>query len=169
MAKKETKNTEKKVNTENMGKITPPMQINGQYIKDFSFEAPGMPFVMLQTKEPPKIDISINVNAARVSKEQNIYTVETELKINAKSGDKVAFICELTYGALVTLMVPEEHVQPLLLVEIPHLTFPYIRSIVANATREAGMMPLTLAPIDFAMLYRNRLAKEAEGNKEKTN
>ena len=158
--------TENKDTIENMEKVTPPMQINAQYIKDFSFEAPGMPFIMAGAKEPPKVDIGININAARVNKEQNLYTVETELKITAKSADKVAFICELTYGALVSLMVPEEHVQPLLLVEIPHLTFPYIRSIIANTTREAGMMPLTLAPIDFAMLYRNRLAKEAEKQSE---
>lgn len=158
--------TENQNNTENMEKVTPPMQIHTQYIKDFSFEAPGMPFIMAQAKEPPKVDIGININAARVNKEQNLYTVETELKITAKSADKIAFICELTYGALVNLAVPEEHVQPLLLVEVPHLTFPYIRSIIANTTREAGMMPLTLAPIDFAMLYRNRLAKEAEKQSE---
>ena len=158
--------TENKDNIENMEKVMPPMQIVSQYIKDFSFEAPGMPFIMAQAKEPPKVDIGININAARVNKEQNLYTVETELKITANSADKVAFICELTYGALVNLMVPEEHVQPLLLVEVPHLTFPYIRAIIANTTREAGMMPLTLAPIDFAMLYRDRLAKEAENQKE---
>ena len=82
--------------------------------------------------------------------------------MNAKAGDKVVFICELTYGALVTLNVPDEHVQPMLLIEVPHLMFPYVRSIIANTTRESGMVPLTLSPIDFAALYRSRILKEKE-------
>ena len=159
MSKKE--DAEKQEN-ENVESVAPALQINAQYIKDLSFEAPGMPFLIANMQEAPKIDIGINLNAVRVNKEQNLYTVETELKITAKTADKVAFICELTYGALVALNVPEEHVQPLLLVEVPHLTFPYIRAIVANTTREAGMMPLTLAPIDFAMLYRKRMMQETQ-------
>ena len=159
MDKKEKKQTQE---NENMEKAALALQINAQYVKDLSFEAPGMPFLLANMQEAPKIDIAINLNAGRVSKEQNLYTVETELKITANTADKVAFICEITYGALVALNVPEEHVQPLLLVEVPHLTFPYIRAIVANITREAGMIPLTLAPIDFAMLYRKRMMQETQ-------
>ena len=69
------------------------------------------------------------------------------------------FICELTYGALVTLEVPKEHIEPILLVEIPQLLFPYARSIVANTTREAGLPPLQINPIDFGTLYREKVAQ----------
>ena len=88
--------------------------------------------------------------------------LQLQLKINAKSADKVVFICELTYGALVTLNVPDEHVQPLLLIEVQHLLFPYVRSIIANTTRESGLIPLTLSPIDFAALSRARVLKEQD-------
>ena len=153
--------TDETTNTENQNNgQTPMLQINTQYIKDLSFEAPGLPF--LDMKEPPKVDISININAAAADKEKNLYTVELVLKIQAKNNEKTAFICELTYGALATLQVPEEHIKPLLLIEIPHLLFPYIRAIVANTTREAGIVPLTLSPIDFAALYRARLEQEAK-------
>lgn len=148
--------------------IKPSLQINTQYIKDFSFEAPAMPFLG-NLKEPPKVDIGININAACVNKEEKLYTVELVIKVEAKSDDKVAFICELTYGALTTVNVPEEHLQPMLLIEVPHLMFPYVRAIIANTTREAGLMPLTLAPIDFAMLYRTRMLKEAENKDKKVN
>ena len=84
------------------------------------------------------------------------------LKVEAKSNEKTDFICELTYGALATVNVPEEHIRPLLLIEVPHLLFPYVRAIIANTTREAGIIPLTLAPIDFAALYRARLEQEAK-------
>ena len=166
--KKETKKVEKKTEkkaAEQPAQMESPLQISAQYIKDLSFEAPGMPFVVGQIKEAPKVDIGININAACVNKEQKLFTVELELKINAKSGDMVAFICELTYGALVRLSVSEEHIQPLLLIEVPHLMFPYVRSIIANTTRESGMVPLTLAPIDFAALYRSRMLKEQQEKK----
>jgi len=139
------------------------LQIHSQYIKDMSFEAPAMPFVDM--KQAPKVDISININAAAADKQKNLYTVELVLKIEAKAEDKTAFICELTYGALASVNVPEEHVRPLLLIEIPHLLFPYVRAIIANTTREAGIVPLTLAPIDFAALYRARLEQEASEKK----
>ena len=84
------------------------------------------------------------------------------VKLEAKNDEgKVAFLCELTYGALTTLNIPEENIQPFLLIEIPHLLFPYVRAIIANTTREAGIIPVTLSPIDFASLYRARMAKEA--------
>ena len=160
------KETEKK---ENVGEMKTALQINAQYIKDLSFEAPSMPFLAEEVKEAPKVDIGVNINASSINKEEKVFTVELEFKINAKSGDKVVFICELTYGALVKLNVPDEHVQPLLLIEVPHLLFPYVRSIIANTTRESGLVPLTLSPIDFAALYRARILKEQESKKDKVN
>ncbi|MBO5996928.1 MAG: protein-export chaperone SecB [Alphaproteobacteria bacterium] len=159
---KETKKAENKEKKEEAKQTVAPLQIHTQYIKDLSFEAPGMPFLGAQIKEPPKVNIGIDLNAACVNKEEKLFTVEMELKIHANADDKVVFICELTYGALVTLNVPDEHIQPLLLIEVPHLMFPYVRSIVANTTRESGMVPLTLSPIDFAALYRSRILKEQE-------
>ena len=140
----------------------PNVQINAQYVKDLSFEAPQMPFAIMAMKTPPKLDVSVDINAACVQKEEKRYTVEVMVKLEAKNDEgKVAFLCELTYGALVTLNIPEENIQPFLLIEIPHLLFPYVRAIIANTTREAGIIPVTLSPIDFASLYRARMAKEA--------
>ena len=126
-----------------------------------------MPFILSQLTEAPHININIDVNASVVNKEQNLYTVDLIVKAEAKAKEEVAFICELTYGALVTLNLPEEHVKPVLLVEVPHLLFPFVRSLIANTTRESGLPPLSLNPIDFSALYRDRIM--AEANKEKAN
>jgi preprotein translocase subunit SecB len=58
----------------------------------------------------------------------------------------------------VTLNVPEEHLQPVLLIEVPRLLFPFARSIVANAVRDGGFPPLMVQPIDFLDLFRRRMA-----------
>ena len=44
--------------------------------------------------------------------------------------------------------------QPFLLIEAPHLLFPFVRRIVADVIRDGGMPPLMIEPIDFAALYQ---------------
>ena len=49
----------------------------------------------------------------------------------------------------------------MLLIECPRLLFPFARQIVADATRQGGFPPLMIDPMDFAALYRQRLAQIA--------
>jgi protein translocase subunit secB len=67
-----------------------------------------------------------------------------------------------------TLNVPQEHVQPVLLVECPRLLFPFARNIVADVTRDGGFPPLMLQPVDFVALYRQRMEKMAAEQKAAT-
>lgn len=144
----------------------PNVQINTQYIKDLSFEAPALPMILTELKSAPAISVNVDVQVNKTAQE-NVYTVELTTKAAAQTQDtkKAVFICELTYGALVTLNIPQEHVEPVLLIEIPHLLFPYVRAIIANTTREAGLPPLQVNPIDFASLYRNKV-QEMQKNAE---
>lgn len=158
--------------TKNKTQNMPSIQVNAQYIKDLSFEAPGMPQILTEITAAPEINVNVDIQVNKTNQE-NVFTVELNAKAGAQTADtkKPVFICDLTYGALVTLNVPAEHVEPILLVEIPHLLFPYVRSIVSNTTREAGMPPLQINPIDFAGLYQAKIQqlqaqKEAEAKKE---
>jgi preprotein translocase subunit SecB len=58
--------------------------------------------------------------------------------------------------------VPEEHVQPVLLIEAPRLLFPFARAIIADVTSNGGLPPLMMQPIDFSVLYRSRLEQMAQ-------
>ena len=148
--------------TENNQKTPlPTVQINAQYVKDFSFEAPNMPFALMEIKSAPEININIDLKADKTQNEK-VFTVDLNLRLNAKTkeSNKTLFLCELVYGALVTLDVPEENKEAMLMVEIPHLIFPYARAVIANAIREAGLPPLQISPIDFAGLYRAKLAEK---------
>ena len=138
------------------------IQINAQYIKDLSFEGPNLPMILSELKGAPSITVNIDVKANKGA--EKIYTVDLTVKTKAvtPNDQKTVFICELTYGGLVTLDVPAEHIEPLLLVEIPHLLFPYARAIIANTTREAGLPPLQINPVDFAALYRQRLSEKKQ-------
>ena len=136
-------------------------QINTQYVKDLSFEAPNMPFALMELKNAPEININIDLKAGKTQNEK-VFTLDLSLRLNAKTkeSNKTLFLCELVYGALATLDIPEDARETVLMVEIPHLIFPYARAIIANVIREAGLPSLQINPIDFAGLYRAKLEEK---------
>jgi preprotein translocase subunit SecB len=135
-----------------------PLVINGQFIKDFSFESPNAPAIFNELKEAPEIDVAVDVKGERL--EKNLFEVDLRFNITGKANDKAAFIIDLVYGCVATLNVPDEHIEPMLLIEIPRHLFPFARNIIANSTQEAGFPPLLLTPIDFVGLYKQKVAKQ---------
>lgn len=150
---------------------TPPIVVNGQYTKDFSFEAPLSPGIFEQIqKEAPDVSVNIEVKARPLR--ENVAEVVLIINAECKSAGKVAFILELAYGGVFTISAPEEHRQALLLIECPRLLFPFARNIIADVTRDGGFPPLMLGMVDFVAMYQNQ-AKEIidggeseEGDKE---
>ena len=81
--------------------------------------------------------------------------------------NKETFILELEYsGIFMVKNVPDESLQPLLLIECPRMLFPFLRRVVADLTRDGGFPPLMLDPIDFAGLYRSQLENAARQQQE---
>ncbi|MEO5374679.1 MAG: protein-export chaperone SecB [Alphaproteobacteria bacterium] len=138
---------------------SPAIMINGQYIRDFSFEAPNAPAIFNELKAPPEVTISVDIEVRKL--QATIYESALEFHIEGRTPDKVAFILEMTYCAVATINVPPEHVEPILLIEIPRLLFPFARSVIADITRDSGFPPLLLAPIDFVAMYRQRTERGA--------
>ncbi len=131
--------------------------IIAQYVKDLSFENPqGARSLQQVGQEQPKIDISINVNAARVGDEA--YEVALNITAKAQSGEVNTFLIELVYAGLFAVKnLPDEHLEQFLLIECPRILFPFARRVVADATRDGGFPPLLLEPIDFGLLYQKHL------------
>jgi preprotein translocase subunit SecB len=134
----------------------PPLVINGQYIKDFSFEAPNTPEIynVLQT-EMPNIQCDIDVQGE--GKGDNLFEVILKVRAEAHVKNEVVYICELSYAGLFSINVPPEHLGPVLLIECPLILFPFLRRIVADTSGDGGFAPLMLSPIDFASLYQQRV------------
>jgi preprotein translocase subunit SecB len=143
---------------------SPALAINGQYIKDFSFEAPNTPeiFNLLQT-EMPNIQVDIDVQGE--AKGDNLYEVVLKVRAEANVKNESVYICELSYAGLFTLNVPQEHLGPVLMIECPLILFPFLRRVVADVTGDGGFAPLMLSPVDFAVLYQQRV-KQAQDEQE---
>ncbi|WP_240006567.1 protein-export chaperone SecB [Pseudaquidulcibacter saccharophilus] len=142
----------------------PSVHVLAQYIKDFSFENPNSP-ASLREGAQPKIDLQLDVSA-RGMEDPSVF--EVDLKINAKSEreGQVLFVTELVYSGLFQFNnIPQENLEPMLLIEAPRTLFPFARQIVADATRNGGYPPLMIDPMDFASLYMaQRQGQQDVGN-----
>jgi preprotein translocase subunit SecB len=151
---------------------TPPLVVNIQYVKDLSFEVPGAPAIYTRLRTPPRVDINLDVQARRIQEGQDVFEVVLAIRAEANEAEPEAgaesarvFVAELAYGGVFTLTgIPEESIEPVLLVECPRLLFPFARNILSETTREGGFPPVLLQPIDFVALWQSRRAQPAAGN-----
>ena len=96
----------------------------------------------------------------------------TKLKIESNTKEKgdPLFVLELEYAGVFEVKgVPDDQMHPYLLIECPRITFPFLRRIVSDVTRDGGFPPLNLETIDFMALYRNEIARRVETDKTKVN
>jgi len=137
--------------------------IRAQYVKDFSFENPNAPASLAPSNDKPAITVNVDVGAKPLG--NNNY--ETQLRVTAtgKRGEATLFVVELLYGATVVAEnFPKERIEPLCLVEVPRVIFPYARRLIAEATRDGGFAPLLIDPVNFALLYQRKMeARQASG------
>ena len=147
-------------NEEDNGEVQ--ISILGQYIKDLSFEnpTPAQTIQKLST-EQPSMNINVNLNAQQMG--DDVYEVDLKITATALSGEDTAFVAELLYSGLFGIKnLPEDQLQPFLMVEAPRQIFPFARRILSDITRDGGFPPLMLEPIDFAKLYHQQIQAAAE-------
>ncbi len=137
------------------------MKVLGQFVRDLSFEN-----VMAQKgasgEVQPDVQVQVNLDAKKRPTD-NQYEVAIKLQITSKtksSGDTL-FVMEIDYvGIFLIQGVPDAQLHPFLLIECPRMTFPFLRRIVSDVTRDGGYPPLNLETIDFVQLYRQEVARQ---------
>jgi preprotein translocase subunit SecB len=133
------------------------VKIISQYIKDLSFELPSAPGIFLNPQDKPDINLSIDIDAKKLSEE--LFEITLKIGADAKIKNEKLFICEVSYAGLFSLQkIENELLEQILLIYCPNLLFPFLRRIVSNLTSDGGLAPLLLDPIDFAALYSRRKA-----------
>jgi preprotein translocase subunit SecB len=136
----------------------PQLNVLGQYIKDFSFENPNAPRSLQPSQTQPAINIQINVGVGQMAPTDFEVTLKIEGK--AENSGAVMFAFDLTFAGMFRIQnVPQEHVQPIVMIECPRLLFPFAREVIATAVRNGGFAPLLLDPVDFVALYQQRVAQ----------
>ena len=141
-------------------------KVLAQYVRDLSFEN-----ILAQKgvggDAQPEIQVQVNLDARKRNTEHQ-YEIITKLNITSKTKEKgdPLFVLEVEYAGIFQVEgVPEEQLHPYLLIECPRITFPFLRRIVSDVTRDGGFPPLNLEQIDFLSLYRAELARRQENQK----
>lgn len=141
-------------------------RVLAQYIRDLSFEN-----ILAQKGAAPdtKPEIKVQVNLdAKKRQTEGQFEIITKLNItsSAKDSGEALFVLELEYAGIFQVEgVPEEQMHPYLLIECPRITFPFVRRVVSDVTRDGGFPPLNLETIDFMQLYRAEIARRVEAQK----
>lgn len=141
-----------------------PVQVKvvGQYIKDLSFENPNIGKLLKEPGDTPNLQLSINVNAQGVG--PDLYETAIDFNAQATNQHGIVYELEVVYAGLFKLQnIPQQALEPFLLVNCPSILFPFLRRIVADIPREGGFPPLLLDPFDFAALYMRRKEEQAAG------
>ena len=147
--------------------VTPPeVRIVAHFIRDLSFEN-----VAAQEGKPttgtPEINVTVNLDASAVAETR--FQIAMKINATAKTAEATRFVVELDYiGVFDIENVPQEHIHPFLFIECPRQILPYARRVISDVTRDGGYPPLMLDNVDFAALYRTKLAElqaqqEAQG------
>lgn len=133
----------------------PAVGMISQYIKDLSVENPNAP-ESFQWTDTPQIDVQFNIGAREMNDE--VSEIELKISINSKGPSGTQFIVDLAYCGLVGMRNLEDaQKHAFTYAEAPRLLFPFARSVIANAVRDAGFQPLMLEPIDFNGIYLAQL------------
>lgn len=139
-------------------------RVLGQYIKDLSFENPKAPMSLQNMDDKPNLNVEVNVNARKLG--DDTYESAIDFKAKATSGDEVIYNLETIYSGVFRIAnIPDQMLQPMLLINCPAILFPFLRRLIADLTREGGFPPLLLDPIDFAGLYTSRM-EQAKAEQE---
>ena len=137
-----------------------PITILAQYLKDLSFENPGAPQVATAGHVSPHGRVDVDVKARSLG--ESGYEVSLLMRAEASRDGAPAFLVEVEYAGIFKLEgVPNEAIEPVLLIECPRILFPFARAIVSAATQDGGYAPLLVNPIDFAHLYRTQRLKQS--------
>ncbi len=142
-------------------------KIISQFLKDISFESPNVPELFFK-QDNGQAKLEINIDIQIKGAENNLFMVDLVTKVHSKldAGDKSIFLIESTYSGLVQMDEEndDEAKKRTLLIDVPTLLFPAVRSLIVRLTSESGFPTFAMQPVDFAELYAQKQAQNNAAN-----
>ena len=141
--------------------------IQNIYLKDSSFETPHSPQIF---REPWKPQLEVEIATESNQLEENLYEVVLKVTATVKVSDKTAFLVEVHQAGIFALMgFTPEKLSYALHSFFPNILFPFARETVSNLVTKGGFQPLLLAPVNFDVLYTQRLNQIKQQSKATVN
>lgn len=139
------------------------LQLQRVYLKDVSFETPGIPQIFAE-QWTPDIEVQLGSSAHGLEGDDHV-EVELTVTITAKKDDKTVYLIEVKQAGIFTLVGMDEKERGFLLgAYCPNLLFPFVRETLSSLASKGTFPQLMLQPINFEALYQQNLEQQsAEG------
>jgi len=132
------------------------------YVKDSSFEAPGVPETFT-FKDGYRPNVNLELNTSNRHIEGDIFEVTLHVTVTAKEDDTVLFLAEVKQaGVFLVANMDDMNKRHTLGSFCPSVLFPYARTMVSEMITHGGFPQLLLAHINFEQLFQAQEAKRAE-------
>lgn len=137
--------TEQKIDGVEENRITVGLQ--RVYLKDSSFEAPNSPTIFTGEWRPT---VSMNLGTKTNDLGDGNYEAVLSVTVEAKQGDKVAFLIEVQQAGLFVFQgIAGGDLQRALMSFCPQQLYPFAREVVAELSGKGGFPALQLQPVNF--------------------
>jgi preprotein translocase subunit SecB len=137
------------------------------YVKDASYESPGVPRSFSFKQWSPKIDLNLTNTHAHI--DADLYEAVLRITATVSHQDNTAFLIEVHQAGLFGLTGFEEEERNYLLgSQCMNILFPYAREVISEMSNRGGFPPLILAPVNFDALYQQHIQKQNEKQDEST-
>jgi preprotein translocase subunit SecB len=132
------------------------------YLKDCSFESPNAPEMFASGQWEPKVQLNITTSSKSIG--PDLWEIVLHVSIEAKQGERAAFLCDIQQAGAVTMKgFSEEERRRLLGGYCPSLIFPYAREAVSDLVGKGGFPQLLLQPLNFEALFQKHVEDSRQG------
>ena len=135
------------------GENNPAFSIQKIYVKDLSFEAPGVPETFtFEGGYKPNVGLELNTSNKHIRDDS--YEVSLNLTVTAKQDETVMFLAEIKQCGIFLIQNMEDSAKRHTLGSFcPSILFPYARQVISDVISNGGFPQLLLAHINFEQLF----------------
>lgn len=130
------------------------------YVKDISYEAPNVPQVFLE-KAAMEVDMQLGIEHAYINPAEGLHEVVLSITVTARIDKRTAFLTETKQAGIFRIVgVPEEELSKVLEIACPNILLPFAREVVNDLVSKGGFPQLLINPVNFEVLYQQKLNNE---------
>jgi len=133
------------------------------YLKDVSYEAPGVPQVFAQQQNAnAEIGIQLGLEHSVLAADQGVYEVVLTITATAQREKKNIFLVEVKQAGIFRISgVDQDTLLRALEITCANVLLPFARESINNFVEKGGFPQLLINPINFEVLYEQKHSADA--------
>ena len=135
------------------------------YIKDISYEAPGVPLAFTQAENAAaEIGVQLGLDHGTLNQAQGIYEVVLTVTATATREKKNIFLVEVKQAGIFRITgIEGDMLARALGISCAYVLLPFVREAVNDLVGKGGFPQLLINPINFEMIYEQKQTTQAAG------